>query len=104
MFGRIPTGHIRADRGKNLVNAGGLHRNRRDTTGYQPLGHPLQVAGNTANSCTGFSSIPSGTATKWLLELAEELDALVMLRAVAKISHTSGNVIFQSHVSPPNPF
>jgi indolepyruvate ferredoxin oxidoreductase alpha subunit len=30
--------------------------------------------------------------TKWLFDLSEELDGLVMLRAVAKIAHTSGNV------------
>ncbi|MCP4756001.1 MAG: indolepyruvate ferredoxin oxidoreductase [Proteobacteria bacterium] len=30
--------------------------------------------------------------TKWLFELSEELDCLVMLRAVAKITHTRGNV------------
>ena len=30
--------------------------------------------------------------TKWLYDLSEELDMLVMLRAVAKIAHTSGNV------------
>ncbi len=31
--------------------------------------------------------------TIWLYDLSEEIDGLVMLRAVAKISHTSGNVI-----------
>jgi len=30
--------------------------------------------------------------TKWLFELSEELDSLVMLRCVSKISHTRGNV------------
>jgi indolepyruvate ferredoxin oxidoreductase alpha subunit len=30
--------------------------------------------------------------TRWLFELSEELDSLVMLRTVAKISHTRGNV------------
>jgi len=30
--------------------------------------------------------------TKWLFDLSEELDMLVMLRAVSKISHTRGNV------------
>ena len=30
--------------------------------------------------------------TKWLFELSEELDVLCMLRCVAKISHTRGNV------------
>lgn len=30
--------------------------------------------------------------TTWLYELSEELDSLVMLRAVAKITHTRGNV------------
>jgi indolepyruvate ferredoxin oxidoreductase alpha subunit len=30
--------------------------------------------------------------TMWLFDLSEELDTLVMLRVVAKISHTSGNV------------
>lgn len=30
--------------------------------------------------------------TKWLFDLSEELDCLVMLRMVAKISHTRGNV------------
>ena len=30
--------------------------------------------------------------TKWLYDLSEELDCLVMLRMVAKISHTRGNV------------
>jgi len=30
--------------------------------------------------------------TKWLYDLSEELDSLVMLRAVAKITHTRGNV------------
>ena len=30
--------------------------------------------------------------TRWLFELSEELDCLVMLRTVAKISHTRGNV------------
>ena len=31
--------------------------------------------------------------TKWLYDLSEELDGLVMLRAVAKITHTRGNVV-----------
>ncbi len=31
--------------------------------------------------------------TKWLYELSEELDSMVMLRAVSKISHTRSNVI-----------
>ncbi len=50
------------------VHAGGLHGDSRNPTGDQPVGQLFKVAGKSGELATGFSSIPSGTATKWLLD------------------------------------
>lgn len=79
---------LRGGAGLILVNADDPGRrnspNEQDTRGVaKMLDIPLLEPGDFQEA---------KEMTRWLFELSEELDSLVMLRTVAKISHTRGNV------------